>query len=82
MALETLSLLIQGMTCDDCARTVERGLAKQAGIAHVQVSRASGTAEVAYDPTATTVEDILMTAVFTKARGAYRFRARLMPACC
>jgi copper chaperone CopZ len=32
MAIETLHLIVRGMTCGNCARSVERGLAGTPGV--------------------------------------------------
>lgn len=50
MAIETLQLPIQGMTCDNCARSVERALAAVPGVLKVRVDRQGAQAHVEYDP--------------------------------
>jgi len=50
MAIETLRLSIQGMTCDNCARSVELALASVPGVLKVHVDLAGAAAQVDYDP--------------------------------
>lgn len=76
VAGETLSLRIQGMTCADCAETVERALAGERGVVSARVSWPLGSADVAYDPELTSENAILAAPVFTRAQGQHRFRAR------
>ncbi len=48
-----LDLPITGMTCANCARTVERALGKTGGVSEAVVNYASEKASVSYDPTQT-----------------------------
>jgi Cu+-exporting ATPase len=49
MAIETLSLAIRGMTCANCARTVERKLQGVPGVTQASVSLEAASATVEYD---------------------------------
>lgn len=49
MAVEILNLSVRGMTCGNCARTVERKLASTPGVTKVTVDLASAQASVEYD---------------------------------
>jgi len=49
MALETLSLPVQGMTCGNCARSVERKLLATPGVKKAVVDLAKASAAVEYD---------------------------------
>ena len=49
MATETLKLSIQGMTCGNCARSVERKLAAAPGVEKVAVDLTAASAIVEYD---------------------------------
>lgn len=49
MATETLQLPVQGMTCDNCARSVERTLAATPGVTKASVDLQSARATVEYD---------------------------------
>jgi copper chaperone CopZ len=62
MAIQTLNLPVRGMTCGNCARTVEKKLAGTAGVAKVTVDLAAGSATVDYDA-ATVQPDALANAV-------------------
>jgi len=53
MATTTLSMAVRGMTCGNCARTVERKLSGTPGVRKATVDLASATATVEYDPAAT-----------------------------
>jgi Cu+-exporting ATPase len=49
MASETLNMIIRGMTCGNCARTVERKLTGIPGVAKATVDLQGASASVAYD---------------------------------
>jgi Cu+-exporting ATPase len=49
MAIETLNMVIRGMTCGNCARTVERKLTSVPGVAKATVDLQGASASVAYD---------------------------------
>jgi len=49
MTIETLHLTVKGMTCGNCARSVERKLAATPGVTNVVVDLDGGAADVAYD---------------------------------
>jgi copper chaperone CopZ len=49
MAAETLNLTIQGMTCGNCARTIERKLASTPGVTKATVNLQATRAMVEYD---------------------------------
>jgi len=49
MATETLNLSIHGMTCGNCARSVEKKLAAAPGVSKVAVDLAGARATVQYD---------------------------------
>ena len=49
MPTKTLHLSVQGMTCDNCTRTVERTLASTPGVTKATVDLASASATVEYD---------------------------------
>jgi Cu+-exporting ATPase len=42
-------MAVQGMTCDNCARTVERALTSTPGVTKASVDLAGGRATVDYD---------------------------------
>lgn len=44
---------VSGMSCDACARTVEKAAKKVAGVKSAAVSRPTGEAEITYDPART-----------------------------
>jgi P-type Cu+ transporter len=46
---QTVTLGIEGMTCDNCVRRVERALRGVAGVKEVAVDRAAARAQVTYD---------------------------------
>ncbi|HLK64172.1 MAG TPA: heavy metal-associated domain-containing protein [Bryobacteraceae bacterium] len=49
MAIRTLRLSVQGMTCDNCTRTVERTLASTPGVTKATVDLQDASATVEYD---------------------------------
>ena len=59
-----LRLLIDGMHCGNCAMNVENHLREVAGVQEVSVSLASNSGNVIFDPSITSIEEIL--AVFNE----------------
>ena len=49
MALNTLTLSVQGMSCNNCARGVEKKLASVPGVTQTHVDLAAASATVEYD---------------------------------
>jgi copper chaperone CopZ len=49
MAIQTLDLPVRGMTCANCARSVERRLAGTPGVTKAAVDLQAATATVEYD---------------------------------
>jgi Cu+-exporting ATPase len=49
MAVETLNLSVRGMTCANCARSVERKLEGVPGVTKASVSLETASATVEYD---------------------------------
>jgi len=62
MAIETLDLPVRGMTCANCARSVERTLAATPGVTKALVELQGERAIVEYDPDLVT-RDTLVNAV-------------------
>ncbi len=54
----TVDLPIAGMTCTNCAMTIERNLKKMDGVLDASVSYASESARVRYLPTAVSLGDL------------------------
>ena len=50
MATETVRLPVQGMTCANCARSVERKLSATPGVVKATVNLEAANAAVEYDP--------------------------------
>ncbi len=50
MAIQSLHLPVRGMTCGNCARSVERTLAGTPGVTKATVDLQGGSATVEYDP--------------------------------
>ncbi|MEA4900201.1 heavy metal translocating P-type ATPase [Desulfitobacterium sp.] len=61
---------VNGMTCANCALTIEKGLAKMPGVKSAAVNFAAEKLAVEYDPKAVTPEDVL-TKVKDLGYGAY-----------
>jgi copper chaperone CopZ len=49
MAPQTLNLIVHGMTCGNCARSIERKLASTPGVTKASVDLAATRATVEYD---------------------------------
>ena len=58
VALAHVELPILGMTCANCARTVERALRRVPGVVEANVNLATEKATVAYIPTVTSLSDL------------------------
>lgn len=50
MPIQNLKLAVRGMTCGNCARTVERKLSGIPGVTKAAVNLESAAADVEYDP--------------------------------
>jgi len=62
MAAESLTMPVKGMTCGNCARSVERKLTATPGVTKTSVDLAGGRATVEYD-TDLVKPEVLMDAV-------------------
>jgi copper chaperone CopZ len=49
MAMDTINLVVQGMTCGNCARSVELKLANTPGVTKAEVDLKASRATVEYD---------------------------------
>lgn len=59
MDAQSKSLQISGMTCAACAARIEKGLQRQQGVASVHVNFAMETANVEYDPSVISIEEMM-----------------------
>jgi copper ion binding protein len=50
VAIESVQIAVEGMTCANCARSVERKLAATPGVSKATVNLEAGKASVEYDP--------------------------------
>jgi len=58
MAIQTLNLPVRGMTCANCARSVERRLAATLGVRKATVDLQAATTTVEYDTDMTKPETL------------------------
>ena len=56
--LETQEIGIDGMTCDNCVRRVEKALRGVNGVKEVRVDRGAALATVTFDATRTHIPDL------------------------
>jgi P-type Cu+ transporter len=56
--IETRDIAIEGMTCDNCVRTVEKALRGLKGVREVRVDRAKARATVSFDTVQTDIPAI------------------------
>ena len=56
--METVTLNVQGMSCQGCVGSVTRVLKNTPGVASVDVHLESGRAEVTYDAARASVDDL------------------------
>lgn len=61
-------LRVTGTTCPSCEGTIEAFLRRERGVQRVKVSHKSGTAEVDYDESMTSPDNIASASIF---RGAF-----------
>ena len=54
--METITLKVNGMTCEGCARSVTKALQGVTGVTAVEVSLEQGEAKVSYIPREVSVE--------------------------
>ncbi len=59
MSVQKIDLPITGMTCANCARTVERTLSKTPGVENVNVNFATERAQVTFDPAELKIPDMI-----------------------
>jgi copper chaperone CopZ len=59
MSLQTVQIPVNGMTCGNCARTVERKLSASPGVTKARVDLAGGTATVEFDADRTKLPDLV-----------------------
>jgi copper chaperone CopZ len=59
MGVETATIAVRGMTCGNCARTVERRLLSSPGVTKAQVDLARGAATVEFDVDRTKLPDLV-----------------------
>ncbi len=66
MSEEKVKLRIYGMTCEDCAATISRGLKDQDGVLDVKIFLNDGTGLVDVDLVKVKPEELLKNIVFSK----------------
>ena len=59
MPVETVTLRVSGMTCGNCARSVERKLLAQPGVSSAIVDLNAANATVQFDPGRAKVPDLV-----------------------
>jgi len=59
MGLQSVKIPVQGMTCGNCARSVERKLSTSPGVTSAHVDLAGGAATVEYDGDRTNLPDLV-----------------------
>ncbi|MDR2780097.1 MAG: copper chaperone CopZ [Synergistaceae bacterium] len=47
--METVTLKVEGMSCDHCVKAITSSVGKLAGVESVKVSLEAGTAEIKFD---------------------------------
>src|SRR5215213_2032407 len=57
--LARINIPVSGMTCASCVRRVERALSKKDGVAQASVNFAAEKASLAYDPVATSPDELI-----------------------
>jgi copper chaperone CopZ len=52
------TLLVEGMSCEACVRSVSRGLGRLPGVGRVEVDLASGQVRVEHEPGRPTIDEL------------------------
>lgn len=73
-ATKRVVLKIEGMKCEECARTIERALRRARGVKSAIVTRADGRARVTFDPDQTSVAKLIETIEKLQGMGPYTAR--------
>lgn len=71
---KSVVLKIDGMKCEECARTIERALRGVRGVKSASVARASARARVTFDPDQTSVSKLIETIEKLQGMGPYTAR--------
>jgi len=56
--MEQSTLTVEGMTCRNCASTVEKSVEKLDGVNHVKVDLDNGNVDVEYNPSSVNLSEI------------------------
>ena len=59
MSLQRVQIPVRGMTCGNCARSVERKLSSSPGVTSAHVDLAGGSATVEFDADRTKLPDLV-----------------------
>jgi Cu+-exporting ATPase len=59
MSAETVTLPVSGMTCGNCARSVEKKLSSTSGVSRASVNLDAASATVEFDPSRTAVPKLV-----------------------
>lgn len=59
MAISTLELKVEGMSCEACVRSIERKLSKVAGVESARVDLEEGKATVEFDDSRAKAEQLI-----------------------
>ncbi|XP_042329590.1 copper-transporting ATPase 2 isoform X2 [Sceloporus undulatus] len=54
----TTVIMVDGMTCNSCVKSIESSISQRKGVLHISVSLTEGTATIAYNPVITNSEEL------------------------
>ena len=66
MKEQDVKLRIYGMSCEDCAVTISKGLRSHPGVSKVEISLREGIGKVTVDPETVSPGDLLKNEVFSR----------------
>ena len=66
MSETSITLRIEGMTCDGCAASIEHALRRQRGVRRVKVNWRAKSGEVTFASEEVTVDEILQDSIFRR----------------
>lgn len=57
--MNTITLYINGMTCQGCVRSIEQALNAQTAINHVKIDLANHSAQITFDPKHLNIQNLI-----------------------
>lgn len=78
LKIEVCELLVWGMGCPNCAIRVHNSILSIQGVVEVCVDHEVGMAQVSYNPTLVTADDLIDAVARSGGDGRHEYRAKLL----